>query len=42
MCSRPTENTRAMHLGFLWRNLKHRGHLKDLHVGGKIILKWFL
>jgi hypothetical protein len=26
----------------LLENLKGRDHLKDLHVGGKIILEWIL
>jgi hypothetical protein len=27
-------------MGFWWGNLKERGSLEDIHVDGKIILKW--
>jgi hypothetical protein len=29
-----------VHTGFEWGNMKERGHLKDLGVDGRIILKW--
>jgi len=31
---------REMYAGFLWRNLKERGHFGDLGIDGRIILKW--
>jgi hypothetical protein len=32
---------RGMHIGFWWESQKERNH-EDLHVGGRIILKWIL
>jgi hypothetical protein len=29
-----------VHTGFWWGDLRERDHLKDLDVGGRIILKW--
>jgi hypothetical protein len=29
-----------MHTGFWWGDLRERGHLKDLDVNGRIVLKW--
>jgi hypothetical protein len=29
-----------VYTGFWWRKLGERGHLKDLGVDGRIILKW--
>jgi hypothetical protein len=34
-----TWGRREMHTGFWWGKLKKRGHLKDIGVGGMIILK---
>ena len=31
-----------MSTGFWWKNLKERGNLEGLSVGGRIILKWIL
>ena len=28
--------------GFCWGNLKEKGHLEDLGVGGRVILKYIL
>jgi hypothetical protein len=30
-----------MYTGFWWVNLKERGKLEDLGIGGIIILRWF-
>jgi len=29
-----------MHTGFLWGNMRERGHLKGPGIDGMIILKW--
>jgi hypothetical protein len=34
------EGDKELRIGFLWENLRARGHLKDLGIDGKIILKW--
>lgn len=31
-----------MSTGFWWENLKERGNLESISVGGRIILKWIL
>ena len=31
---------RAIHIGFLWSNMKERDDLQDLGVGKRTILKW--
>jgi hypothetical protein len=31
-----------MHKGFWWGKVRERGHLKDLDVNGRTILKWSL
>ena len=31
-----------MHLEVWWGSLKERDYLKDLDVGGRILLNWFL
>jgi hypothetical protein len=31
-----------MHIGFRWESQKERDHYEDLHVGGRIILRWIL
>jgi hypothetical protein len=33
---------RKVHTGFWWGNLKEIGHLEDLGIDGKTILKWIL
>jgi hypothetical protein len=33
---------RRMHIGFWWENQNERNDLKDLDVGGRIILRWIL
>jgi hypothetical protein len=32
--------TDEVRTGFLWGNLTERGHLEDVGVDGRIILKW--
>jgi hypothetical protein len=34
------EKREVVHTGLWWGNLMERGHLKDVGVDGKIILKW--
>jgi hypothetical protein len=29
-----------MHIGFWWKSEEETDHWKDLHVGGRIILRW--
>jgi hypothetical protein len=29
-----------VHIGFWWGNLRERGHLENLGIDGRIILKW--
>ena len=29
-----------MHVGFLWESWRERGHLKDLGVARRLVLKW--
>jgi hypothetical protein len=31
-----------MHTGLWWGNLNERGHLEDLGIDGRIIVKWIL
>jgi hypothetical protein len=31
-----------MNIGFLWEIQEERGHYGDLHVGGRVIIKWIL
>jgi hypothetical protein len=31
---------REVHKWFWWENLNERGHLEDLGIDGRIILKW--
>jgi hypothetical protein len=31
---------RGMHIGFWWESQKEIGHLENLDVGGRIILRW--
>jgi len=33
---------REVHKGFWWENLKERGHLEDIGIDGRIILKWVI
>jgi len=37
-----TWERRAMNTEFWWTNLKKKGHLEDLGIGGRMILKWIL
>jgi hypothetical protein len=30
------------HTGFWWGNLKERGHVEDVGIDGRVILKWIL
>jgi hypothetical protein len=32
--------TGEVHTGFWWGNLREEGHLEDLGVNGRIVLKW--
>jgi hypothetical protein len=32
--------TGEAHTGFWWGDLRERGHLEDLGIDGKVILKW--
>jgi hypothetical protein len=32
----------GMHMGVGWESQKERNHYEDLHVGGRIILRWIL
>jgi hypothetical protein len=34
--------TREVHTGFWWGDLRERDHLEDLGIDGRIILKWIL
>jgi hypothetical protein len=36
---RPKLRRRGMHIGFCWESQEERDHLKDVDIGGRIILK---
>jgi hypothetical protein len=34
--------TAEVHTGFWWGGLRERGHLEDLGIDGRLILKWII
>jgi len=39
-CSTYGEGKGEVHTGFWWGNLTERGHLEDLDIDGRTIIKW--